>query len=133
MIRILLVSMLAAVGAASAQTTGTLAPSSDNAAPGDCMPIGVTASGEVVFPLTCHAFLEQRRGPIDKPVGATAEKAESPATSPAHTSVLGKKGPVIRSPETTSASNIDHQQQADASKKRARRASERLREMAPLR
>ena len=77
MIRILLVFMLAAIGAASAQTTGALAPSSDNAAPGDCMPIGVTASGEVVFPITCHAFLEQRRGPIDKPIGASADKAES--------------------------------------------------------
>jgi hypothetical protein len=47
-------------GAVLAQTTGTLNPSAtpvessgkEDAPPGGCMPIGMTASGEMVFPIS---------------------------------------------------------------------------------
>jgi hypothetical protein len=31
---------------------------------GNCMPIGLTASGEVVFPWDCRAIIEKQRGPV---------------------------------------------------------------------
>jgi hypothetical protein len=59
-----------ASGAALAQTTGSTGPDStgkDKVPPGGCLPIGVTASGEIVFPFTCKAFIERLRGPIEEP------------------------------------------------------------------
>jgi hypothetical protein len=57
-------------GAAIAQTTGTVNPSSapsdpsvkEDVPPGGCMPIGLTASGEIVFPIQCKEFIERERG-----------------------------------------------------------------------
>jgi hypothetical protein len=70
-IRLLIVSMFAMSAPAFAQMTGSVGGNATSPSaeipPGGCMPIGVTASGEVVFPLTCKAFLERRRGPIDEP------------------------------------------------------------------
>jgi hypothetical protein len=55
-------------GTAPAQTTGALDPSPASAdpskggvPPGGCMPIGLTASGEIVFPILCKEFIEQHR------------------------------------------------------------------------
>src|SRR5712664_2654779 len=57
-------------GAALAETTGAVNPSSTPAQPsanadvppGGCMPIGLTTSGEIVFPIECKEFIEQHRG-----------------------------------------------------------------------
>ena len=57
-------------GAALAQTTGTVNPSPTQAEPstkgdvppGGCMPIGLTASGEIVFPIQCRELIERQRG-----------------------------------------------------------------------
>jgi BA14K-like protein len=57
-------------GAAFAQTTGTVDPSpapsepsmNEDVPPGGCMPIGLTASGEIVFPIQCKEFIERQRG-----------------------------------------------------------------------
>lgn len=57
-------------GAGFAQTTGSVYPSvvpaepsvKEDAPPGGCMPIGLTASGEIVFPFQCKEFIEQHRG-----------------------------------------------------------------------
>lgn len=38
--------------------------------PGSCMPIGLTASGEVVFPWDCRAIIEKQRGPVSVNVPA---------------------------------------------------------------
>jgi hypothetical protein len=71
-------------GAALAQTTGTANPSSDPAQPsvkedvppGGCMPIGLTASGEIVFPIQCKEFIERERGKaVEQKPAAAAEKA----------------------------------------------------------
>jgi hypothetical protein len=103
-IRLLVLSMLAASGAAFAQTTGSIGPATvapsdkDEVPPGGCMPIGVTVSGEIVFPFTCKAFLERRRGPMEEPKPATqaenaapAEKVETPAAASVQAAVPAKK------------------------------------------
>ena len=53
-------------GAALAETTGAVNPSStpaqpsanEDVPPGGCMPIGLTSSGEIVFPIQCKEFIE---------------------------------------------------------------------------
>ena len=53
--------------------------------PGGCTPIGVTASGEIVFPLTCRDFIERHKA---------ADRASSEAdTKPAPTEI--SKAPTI--------------------------------------
>jgi hypothetical protein len=37
---------------------------------GSCMPIGLTASGEVVFPWDCRSIIEKQRGPVSVNVPA---------------------------------------------------------------
>ena len=52
-----------------AQTTGTVNPNvapsepsvTEDAPPGGCMPIGLTASGEIVFPFQCKGVIERHR------------------------------------------------------------------------
>jgi hypothetical protein len=53
----------------------------DDIPPGGCTPIGLTASGEMVFPLLCRALLEQQRGPISQEVPAVAPKPDAPVTA----------------------------------------------------
>jgi hypothetical protein len=69
-------------GAVLAQTTGTVNPSATPAAspgkedvpPGGCMPIGMTASGEMVFPIQCRAIIERERGKAAKQKPAAVEE-----------------------------------------------------------
>src|SRR3981081_1030202 len=57
-------------GAALAQTTGAVNPNAAPAQPSvnedvppvGCMPIGLTTSGEIVFPIQCKEFIERHRG-----------------------------------------------------------------------
>jgi outer membrane biosynthesis protein TonB len=56
-------------GAALAETTGAVNPGApaqpsvnDEVPPGGCMPIGLTTSGEIVFPIQCKGFIERHRG-----------------------------------------------------------------------
>jgi hypothetical protein len=111
-----------------AQSTGSIGPDhatapsgNDEVPPGGCTPIGVTASGEIVFPLTCRAFLERRRGPIDEPKSAApiekpaqAEKAEAPVViAPAQVAAPAKSEPVVQPPaeaDPRSTSSIDEQE-----------------------
>jgi hypothetical protein len=70
-------------GAALAQITGTVNPSPTQAEPstkgdvppGGCMPIGLTASGEIVFPIQCRELIERQRGKAveQKPAAVTEE------------------------------------------------------------
>jgi hypothetical protein len=72
-------ALLLSGGASLAQTTGTVNPSGAPAEPsvkediptGGCMPIGLTASGEIVFPIQCRELIEQQRGKAveQKPAG----------------------------------------------------------------
>jgi hypothetical protein len=111
-------------GAALAQTTGTVtpgpapAPANQDVPPGGCMPIGLTASGEIVFPIQCRALIEQHRGKdvnaspaavnpspaaveqkpsvaeekaAAKPPEAVAPENSQPASKPAETAALQKR------------------------------------------
>jgi hypothetical protein len=99
-------------GAALAQTTGTVNPSptpaepsvKDDVPPGGCMPIGLTATGEIVFPMQCKEFIERRRGRAveqtpaaveEKPAAKQSEGVESanskPAIKPVETIPLPKR------------------------------------------
>jgi hypothetical protein len=84
-------------GSVLAQTTGTVNPSAtpaespgkDDVPPGGCMPIGMTASGEMVFPIQCKAIIERERGKaveqspsaIEQKPAAKQSKAVTPESS----------------------------------------------------
>jgi hypothetical protein len=73
---------------AQAQVTGTVNPSADRTEPaakdepppGGCMPIGVTASGEIVFPFLCKGFIEQHKAASQKPA-ASDDAGDRPAAT----------------------------------------------------
>ncbi len=59
----------------------------DETPPGGCLPIGVTSSGEVVFPFLCKGFLERSKGAAattetpteqEKPLPETAASSAEP-------------------------------------------------------
>jgi hypothetical protein len=53
----------------------------DDVPPGGCTPIGLTASGEMVFPLLCRALLEQQRGPISQELPTAISKQDAAVTA----------------------------------------------------
>jgi len=77
-------------GAALAQTTGMINPGSvpaealanEEPPPGGCMPIGLTVSGEIVFPYQCKAFIERQKAENQKPVDAENEKPAAAEQKP---------------------------------------------------
>jgi hypothetical protein len=130
---ILIVSMFAAPGVALAQTTGAVAdpptqPSSEMPS-GACMPIGVTASGEVVFPLTCKTFLEQKRDPLGASRSTTTSgKLEAPPAGPDATAAIPvptkpdvQSVTSVSSPATSSTGDDGGKKRKHAKRKRARR------------
>src|SRR6476660_7869754 len=108
--------------AAFAQTTGTEDPSSapaepsqEDVPPGGCMPIGLTASGEIVFPIQCKEFIERQREKAveqkpaaveDKPAAKQSEGVapvnSKPATKPVEEAPLPK--PVEQEPRERATS-----------------------------
>jgi hypothetical protein len=63
--------------------------SEDGPPPGGCNPIGVTASGEIVFPMTCREFIERhkaadRESSAAETKPATADASKAPAASEAN-------------------------------------------------
>lgn len=46
-----------------------------NASSGSCMPIGLTAGGELVFPWDCRAIIERERGPISTDISTLLKNA----------------------------------------------------------
>jgi hypothetical protein len=85
-----------AAGEARAQTTGAINPgepaAKDEPPPGGCMPIGVTASGEVVFPFLCKGFIEQHKGADQKPAGSDGA-SRKPAAADAQPKNAPKSAP----------------------------------------
>jgi hypothetical protein len=57
-----------------AQTKAT-----EDAPAGGCMPVGVTAKGELVFPMQCKGLLERHRGPVDAQPVIPNDATRSPA------------------------------------------------------
>jgi len=83
MLRILVVFAMTG-GLALAQTTGALSPNplpppadKNDLPAGSCMPIGVTAAGDLVFPFQCKTLLDQTRG------RAAADETAAAARKPA--------------------------------------------------
>jgi hypothetical protein len=83
--RLLVLFFMVASNAAFAQATGTVDPSPALAEPstkevpsGACMPIGLTASGEIVFPIQCKEFIERQRGPVVELKPAASEEKPAP-------------------------------------------------------
>ena len=100
-------------GAALAQTTGTVNPSpapaepsvKEDVPPGGCMPIGLTASGEIVFPILCKEFIERQRGKaVEQKPSALEQKPaaveEKPAAKQSEEVVPENSKPVIKPVET---------------------------------
>src|ERR1700730_9397913 len=96
-------------GAALAQTTGMVNPSPvpqepsamEEPPPGGCMPIGLTASGEIVFPFQCKAFIERQRAANQKPAGAENEKPAAAEQKPdaAEEKTVAKQPAATEKPE----------------------------------
>ena len=72
-------------GVALAQTTGAVNSNPASAEPavkqeqssGDCMPIGLTVSGEIVFPFQCKEFIERQRAAKQNPAVVQGEKPDA--------------------------------------------------------
>jgi hypothetical protein len=115
--RFLLALLVSVMGsAAHAQTTGAVNPSaapaqpSGNAdvPPGGCMPIGMTTSGEIVFPIECKEFIEQHRGKDVEQTPAAVEQKPAAAVEQKPASVEEKPAaledkPTIRQSEAVVA------------------------------
>jgi len=70
-------------GTAPSGVSNKVAPETSRNEPdvptGGCTPIGITASGKLVFPMQCQAFLAPHRGPEDFQVPVSTDPPESAA------------------------------------------------------
>jgi hypothetical protein len=69
-----------------AQQNNAPAPVVEDVPPGGCMPIGLTASGEIVFPIQCKELIERHRAAVgqssdDKGAGKPPDNA-APSKAP---------------------------------------------------
>ena len=78
---VLLLAMICEDALADETTAAKQDPTSKTEEPaqGACLPIGVTASGEVVFPLLCKDFLDRTKGAP----GQSADEQRLPSEKPA--------------------------------------------------
>jgi hypothetical protein len=106
--RLLAVLLSVMSSATLAQTTATVNPSTpaqssvnDDVPPGGCMPIGLTTSGEIVFPIQCKEFIERHREmPVEQKPAAVEEKTaakQSEAVAP-ESSIPANKPAVVDRP-----------------------------------
>jgi hypothetical protein len=105
---LVLLSMISSI--AYAQPTGTINPNPDLAQPsvnedvppGGCMPIGLTASGEIVFPIQCRDLIERHRGKDveQKPAAREEEKPDAVEEQAPKQSEAGSSEPATKSVET---------------------------------
>jgi hypothetical protein len=67
-------------GTAGTDDTNVQAKQTEGVSPGACMPIGLTAQGELVFPMQCQELIEQHRGPVasQDPVATNSIPASPP-------------------------------------------------------
>jgi hypothetical protein len=66
------------------------ASKTEEPAPGACLPIGVTASGEVVFPLLCKDFLDRTKGVTGQPTAEQGPSPDKPASRDSNSDVESK-------------------------------------------
>ena len=66
--------------------------------PGGCKPIGLTVSGEVVFPLQCREFIERQKAMAAKPAAAEVKPADAepkPSAAEAKAATAPEKPAVV--------------------------------------
>jgi hypothetical protein len=117
---------------------------SDGVPAGGCMPIGLTARGDLVFPMQCRELIERERGPIpeekqqiseprsqQEPSGKTApaEKVTPVAVAPAEKVTPVAVAPVAVTPAEKDAAAAPGQAQERARKRLAR--AERRKQQGP--
>jgi len=114
MIGLLVLALTAIAGTAFAQTMGSVEstseqqPDKDGVPPGGCMPIGLTASGEIVFPFACKALnraatRSSRRAETcrtRRKAGAGRKGGKPLQRPPLHKPPLQQDDPVFRQDET---------------------------------
>jgi hypothetical protein len=80
---IILVGLMSSAAFAQGAVTPNSAVPSTDVPPGGCMPIGITAAGEMVFPIQCKNFIDKERGATAKPTeGEKAAAQASPEIAP---------------------------------------------------
>jgi BA14K-like protein len=108
-------------GTVLAQITGTVTPDpaaaessvkQDIPPPGGCMPIGITTSGDIVFPLQCKDFIEQQKALKSRPAAAE----EKPATPRSEVAMPENVRPATKSVETAPSPKRVAQQPRDRPK-----------------
>ena len=117
---------------------------SDGVPAGGCMPIGLTARGDLVFPMQCRELIERERGPIpeekqqiseprsqQEPSAKTApaEKVTPVAVAPAEKVTPVAVAPVAVTPAEKDAAAAPGQAQERARKRLAR--AERRKQQGP--
>jgi hypothetical protein len=138
--------LLSVMSSASfAQTTGTVNPSEarvessvkEDIPTGGCMPIGLTASGEVVFPIQCRELIEQQRGKAveQKPVGVEGKPVgvkEKPATKQSEDVAPKNNRPAIRPVERVSLpKHVEHKPRERATAGTQRQPAEQASTIVP--
>jgi len=90
---------------------------SENLPAGSCMPIGLTARGDIVFPWECRELIEKQRGPVSEDIQNPPKDSASkePAKEPAVQSARPEQ--VVVAPEQSSAppkatATDDHQSES---------------------
>jgi hypothetical protein len=95
---------------------------------GSCMPIGLTARGDIVFPWECRELIEQQRGPISEDIQNPPEDAASkePASQGAPPEqVVAKLDQSIALPK---AAATDDQSESRSDRKKVSRHARRRRD-----
>jgi hypothetical protein len=73
-------------------------PKSDSVPAGGCMPIGLTARGDLVFPMQCRELLERERGPMPEEQPRAPEQRPQQQPSVEATPIEKPKDVVATSP-----------------------------------
>ena len=104
---------------AFAQTTGTVTPGNANdplaqeePPPGGCMPIGITAAGETVFPYVCKGFIEAHKGKASPQASETRDQVEArpsinAAAAPAGPAVNAAAAPAVSATNAAAAPAVN--------------------------
>jgi len=97
---------------------------SDGVPAGGCMPIGLTARGDLVFPMQCRELIERERGPIPEEKQQISEprsqQEPSAKTAPAEKVTPVAAAPVEAVPAEKDAAAAPGQPQERARKRLAR-------------
>jgi len=102
---------------------------SANLPAGSCMPIGLTARGDIVFPWECRELIEKQRGPVSEDIQNPPKDSASkePAKEPASQSARPEQ--VVVAPEQSSAlpkaTTMDDHQSDSRSRRRLSRQHRR--------